>query len=88
MGTRERLFEGEPAGMPTPVSHSSALYREGPGIAAVVRHVGGYAPFERLMAVRRATPLPLPEPAHPVGLHRQHRGKDHPRQAHRRGRIT
>ena len=44
MGTTEGLFEGPPSGLPAAMPRGSALYREGPG-PAVVRHVGGYAPF-------------------------------------------
>ena len=44
MGTAEDLFEGQPTGIPEPTPRNTALYREGSG-PAVVRHVGGYAPF-------------------------------------------
>ena len=44
MGTAEDLFEGQPTGLPAPISRSSALYREGSG-PAVVRHLEGYGPF-------------------------------------------
>lgn len=45
MGSTEDLFEGQPTGLPAPMSRGSALYLEGSGPAAKVRHVGGYAPF-------------------------------------------
>ena len=51
MGTAEDLFDGQPTGFPTPMSRGSALYREGPG-PAVVRHVGGYAPFVEFCAAQ------------------------------------
>ena len=51
MGTTEDLFEGPPTGLPAPMPRGSALYREGPG-PAVVRHVGGYAPFVEFCAAQ------------------------------------
>jgi hypothetical protein len=45
MGTIEELFEGEPTGLPAPVPRGGALYQEGSGPSAKVRHAGGYAPF-------------------------------------------
>ncbi|MET4135436.1 DUF6226 family protein [Pseudarthrobacter sp. PvP090] len=53
MGTTEDLFEGPPTGLPAPMSRGSALYRGGAD-PAVVRHVGGYAPFVEFCAVRGA----------------------------------
>ncbi len=44
MGISEDIFEGQPADMPEPTPRRTALYRPGPG-PAVVRHLGGYAPF-------------------------------------------
>jgi hypothetical protein len=45
MGSMEELFEGQPTGLPAPMSWGSALYQEGSGRTAKVRQVGGYAPF-------------------------------------------
>ena len=53
MGTTEDLFEGPPTGLPAAMPRGSALYREGPG-PAVVRHVGGYAPFADFCNARGA----------------------------------
>ena len=53
MGTKEDLFEGPPTGLPAAMSRGSALYRDGPG-PAVVRHVGGYAPFADFCNARGA----------------------------------
>lgn len=44
MGTSEDVFDGQPTGLPEPMSRGSALYWPGPG-PAVVRHLKGYAPF-------------------------------------------
>jgi len=55
MGTTGDLFEGQPAGMPEPMPRGTALYREGSG-PAVVRHVGGYAPFVDFCAAQGARP--------------------------------
>jgi hypothetical protein len=45
MGSTEESFEGQAAGLPTPISRGRALYQQGAGPAVKVRHVGGYAPF-------------------------------------------
>ena len=51
MGTAEDLFEGQPTGTPKLMPLLSAPYREGSG-PAVVRHVGGYAPFADFCAAQ------------------------------------
>lgn len=45
MGSMEDLFEGQPTGLPVPMSRGGRLYLQGVSPAATVRHVGGYAPF-------------------------------------------
>ena len=50
MGTTEDLFEGQPTGLPVPMSRGSALYRKASGPAVRVMHVGGYAPFVEFCA--------------------------------------
>ncbi|CAI3794137.1 DUF6226 family protein [Pseudarthrobacter sp. MM222] len=44
MGTNEDVFDGQPRGLPEPISRGRALYRPEPG-PAIVRHLKGYAPF-------------------------------------------
>lgn len=45
MGSREDLFDGPAAGLPEPISRGGALYAEGAGREARVRHVAGYSAF-------------------------------------------
>ena len=45
MGPAEELFEGKPGGLPASTARGSAVYQQGEGAAAAVRHVGGYSPF-------------------------------------------
>lgn len=58
MGTTEDIFEGQPTGPPEPTARGTALYREGPGPAAV-RHLAGYAPFVDFCTARGARPKEL-----------------------------
>ncbi|MCU1531908.1 MAG: hypothetical protein JWO49_1479 [Arthrobacter sp.] len=44
MGTSEDVFDGQPTGLPEPMSRGSALCRP-ESVPAVVRHLRGYAPF-------------------------------------------